>query len=628
MVIRTAIFALLAFVFARPFIPQERIPFLSQRENQSIVLLIDNSYSMQYDNEFEAAKREVLDRLNAAGTNDEFSIVAFSDDAQQLTPLSSDLALHRNVINTLRVSNRGTDFYQPFRQAEEYLHDARHDNRTIVLISDFQRNGWTGALENWKLPHEIEFIPVKVASDEAHNVFVKEFELTKRKSGEQTALRYDARIMSQGHYAGRTKVAQLLLEDEPVDRQTVPALTSTPISFQQMVSHEGFFQGSLTIGSDDALAVDNSYYFTYPVEARPSILAVDEPSAGIPSDVFFLRNVFDLGEGARYGFVSSGLQRLSVSYLRDFQVVFLSNVAALSSAQLNALHQYVETGGNLILSFGDRINIQAFSNHLQVLGVGTIDEEINARTVQAYDAIIGEVDLRHPIFNIFAGSSTGTILRPKFRRYVRVVPDSGAVVLGRYDTDDPFLVERGIGEGKVLLYTSTFNTNWTDFPVNEMYVPFVYQLVKHVLSAAEERYLYTVGDVVPLNGRPGEEWDVRTPAGDLFKIMLDEFGTGFFRETEEPGHYVAAQERSQFFFSVNINMSESELDFRDREEVYAAIVPSSEDRATSPERAAGIAIEEDENKQKLWRYVLLLVVGLFAFETYYANRKQGVKREL
>jgi len=627
MAIRTVIFALLAFAFARPYIPRERIPFLPQHARQSVVFLVDNSYSMQYGDLFEDAKQEVLDRLNAAGNDDEFSIIAFSDDAHQLTPLSDNLVLHRNVINTLLVSNRSTDFYQPLRLAEEMLQDARFDRKSIVLISDFQRNGWTGSLENWKLERDIDFIPIRIGDSNVHNVFVQEFELTKRQSGDETLLRLDARVASTGRYTGLTKMAELSVGEDVVDRQTLPAVSSTKASFQRMSTREGFVQGSLTIGSDDGLEIDNRYHFTYPVEPRPTVLAVGDPTAGNPSDVFFLRNVFDMGDGARYTFVSRGPQSLSPAYLRDYQVVFLANISSLSPGRLTALRQYVNEGGNLVLSFGERTDINMFSDHLQLLGIGRIEETVLARSVQAYEAIIGEVDLRHPVFSIFAGSGTGAILKPKFRRYMRVIPDSGAVVLGRYDTDDAFLIEHSMGDGKVLVYTSTLNTNWTDFPVNEMYVPFVYQMVQYMLSSGGERYLYEVGDVVPVRGNPGDEWDVRTPAGDVFKVIIDAFGQGYFRETEDPGQYVAAVGRSQFFFSVNIDVRESELAYRDQQEVYAAIVPPTEDLTTSPERAETMAFEDEESRQKLWRYVLLLILGLFAFETYYANRKRSMRHE-
>ncbi|MFQ5571217.1 MAG: VWA domain-containing protein [Rhodothermales bacterium] len=621
MALRAAIFGLLALVFARPFIPEEHLPFISQREDQSVVMLIDNSYSMQVGDLFERARQEALDRLDDAGRDDEFSIIAFADEAQQLTPLSRDLALHRNVVTgTLAVSNRPTDFYDPLRLAADVLQDARHDDRTIVLISDFQRNGWTGSLENWTLAENIRFVPVKVTAGGVSNAYVEAFNLGTKRTGNDVAIRYDARIKAQGRSTSQPTVARLDIDGQEVEQKTLPALPTTQVSFQRIAPREGFYQGTLALGTDD-LPVDNRYYFTYPVAGRPSILVVDEGERGSLRDAFFLQNAFALGETALYEFTTGNRQRLSRSELRNHEVVFLANVASLTGVQLGTLRAYVENGGSAVISFGEDVNLPMFSNHLRALGVGRADRTMTTTAEQGTEAIIGQVDLRHPVFELFAASGMGAILRPRFRRYARVVPDSGAAVIGTYDTDDPFLIERRLGRGKVLVYTSTFSTSWTDFPINELYVPFVYQLVKYAISRSDDRHQYTVGEVVAIQGRPGEEWDVQAPGNRLYKVPIDASGTGFFRETEAPGQYVAARGRAVFPFSVNIDAHESVLASRDEEEAYVAVVGTSENVATTPEAAAELVVEDEEKKQKLWRYVLLLVVGLFALETVLAHRR-------
>ena len=534
MALRAAIFGLLAFAFARPFIPKDRIPFISQRQDQSVVILIDRSYSMQVGDLFERARQEVLDRLDAAGRNDEFSLIAFADDVQQLTPLTRDLSLHRGVVSTLELSNRPTDFYNPLRLAAEVLRDARHDDRTLVLISDFQRNGFAGSFENWTLDANIAFVPVKIAPDDVDNAYVEQFDVRTRRTADEVVVRYDARVRAEGRSATQEQVVRLTLDQQEVDQKTLPALPSSPVSFQRMAPREGFYQGHLALNDDD-LAVDNRFYFTYPVAGRPSLLVVD----GGPGsrDAFFLSKAFDLGETALYDFEVGGRGRLSRAALRAYDVVFLANLAALTEAQLGNLRAFVERGGSLVISFGEQVDVAAFSGNLRAFGVGRADRVVTARSVQGVDAIIGEVDLRHPIFALFAASGMGAILRPKFRRYVRVVPDTHAVVVGTYDTEDPFLIERRLGQGKVLVYTSTFSTRWTDFPINELYVPFLYQMARYGVSASEARHQYTVGEVVAIKGQPDEEWEVRTPEDKLFKVTLDASGTGFFRETETPGSY-------------------------------------------------------------------------------------------
>ncbi|MGI9174952.1 MAG: BatA domain-containing protein [Rhodothermales bacterium] len=626
MAVRAALFALLALAFARPFIPREQIPFIPQREDRSVVLLVDASYSMQYDDRFAAAKQEALEWLNEAEGADEFAVVVFSNQVQQLTAFDADLATHRSVVGGLEASSRPTDVYAALRRAEEVLQDAQHNDRRIVLVSDFQRAGWSRSLENWKLDAAVGFVPVQVDSGAASNAYVEAFNLTKRRAGRQTAVRFDAQTAARGEAAEAGRDVQLTVAGEAAGSRSVPPGASGRVSFEQMAPREeaASYQGTLALAGDDGLALDDQFYFTYEVAPRPSILVVDGGS-GARRDAFFLQSAFDTGDEARYAFNVSTPERLGSGGLQGQDVVFLANVATLTEAQVRDLRRYAESGGSVVVSFGETVDLPAFSQRLRELGIGTVEGAVTPRLVQGADAIIGEVDLRHPVFSVFTGA--GAILRPTFRRYADVRPDSAATVLGRYDTGDPFLLERRLGQGRVLVYTATFNTDWTDFPIDESYIPFVYQLAAYATRRSETQRQFQVGEVVAVEGRPGETVDVRAPGNRFFKLAIGEGGTGFFRETEVPGQYVAATGRAPFYFSVNVDPAESDLDVRDVNEAYAAVVPPSDSARTSAQAGGGADVANEEAQQKLWRYLVLLVIALFVLETILANRRSGAGRK-
>ena len=627
MAVRAALFALLALAFARPFLPRDQIPFIPQREDRSAVLLIDASYSMQYADRFAAAKEEALDWLGQAEGADEFAVLVFSNRIEQLTAFDADLATHRSVVGRLEASNRPTDVYAALRRAEEVLQDAQHSDRRIVLVSDFQRAGWSRSLENWKLDSAIGFVPVPVGDSAASNAYVEAFSLTKRRAGRRTAVRFDAQTAAKGRTAEAGRAVRLTVAGEAAGTQEVSPGATGRVSFEQMAPREeaAAYQGTLALASDDELTLDNQFYFTYEVAPRPSLLVVDG-GAGPRRDAFFLQSAFDTGDEARYAFATSVPERLGPGGLQSQGVVFLANVSALTETQTRDLRRYVEGGGSVVLSFGDNVDVALLSRQLGAFGIGTAGEAVTPRLMQGAEAIIGEVDLRHPIFSVFGGAGAGAILRPTFRQYVDVLPDSAATVLGRYDTGDPFLIERRLGQGRVLVYTSTFNTDWTDFPVDESYIPFVYQLAAYATRRSEARQQFQVGDVVAVPGRPGETVDVRAPGNRVFKLTLSESGTGFFRETEVPGQYMAATGSTPFYFSVNVDPAESDLGVRDVNEAYAAVVPPSDSARTSAQ-AGGADVADEEANQKLWRYLVLLVIALFVLETILANRRSGARRK-
>lgn len=625
MAVRASLIALLALAFARPFIPQERLPFVAARADRSVVLLVDVSYSMRYADRFAAAKQAALEWLSEAEGADEFAVIAFASQPQPLTSFSADLATHRSVVAGLEATYRPTDVQAALRRAVEILREAQHDDRRIVLISDLQRAGWPGTSENWKLEEGITFVPVRVGSEEASNAYVETFNLTQRRAGRRTSVRYDARIAAQGEATTMERDVRLTVDGAEVGEQTVSPGTSGRISFEQVAPREGVYQGVLATAGD-ALPVDDQFFFTYVVAPRPTLLVVDDArsdrASGAQRDAFFLQSAFDTGDDARYAFRSVPPDRLQ-SELQGQDVVFLANLPSLSEAQVQRVKRYVEEGGSAVISFGARAELQASSELLDELGIGTVEDVVTPRLAQGTDAIIGEVDVRHPIFSVFAGSGAGAIFRPTFRRYARLAPDSATTVLGRYDTGDPFLIERRLGRGQVLVYTSTFNTDWTDFPIDESYVPFVYQLAAYATRRAEARRQFTVGDGVMVEGSPGETVDVRAPGDRLFKVAIGEDGAGLFEETEVPGHYVAAGRGAPRPFSVNVDPVESDLAARDPDEVYAALAAPPDSARTSGGAGSATEVEDEERRQKLWRYLMLLVIGLFVLETVLANRRPG-----
>ncbi len=621
MAARCAIFLLLALVFARPYLPAERLPFVAGEESESTVILVDRSFSMQHGGAFERALDAVREQLDAAGAGDEIAVVAFDESPRLLAPLEADLTVHRGAIDALSPSHRTTDYFPALQRAQDLLKDARHDRRAVVLISDFQATGWTGALDNWKLGPGIAFVPVAVGAREPANGYVEAVQVSARRSGERYVMRYDARIGMTGEV--RRREASFVVGSAEVERRVLSARASAPVSFQHVPERNGFLQGRLALDQDE-MPIDDSYYFTEEVAAEPGLLIVDSGTPAARRDAFYLRSAFELGEASRYRVEAA--DRLAESQLQRHDVVFFANRAATQPGERQALRRYVEDGGTLIISMGEAATASATTAILQELEVGRVSTIVDARDDYGYQAIVGEVDVRHPIFAPFGAN--GSLLQPKFRRYARLEPSNGTNVIGRFDSGDPFVAERALGRGLVLFYASTFNTSWTDMPLDEMYVPFVYQLAGYGTGRRDAHHVFTVGEPVAFVGEPGNAWEIRAPRDRIYRVTVEDDGRGHFRETDVPGHYTAVSGPRTRMFSVNVDPRESDLTARDPEEVYAAVVAPTESEPRTPEQAAAAILADDEQKQKLWRLLLLVVIGLFAVETYFAHRRAhgGEKR--
>ena len=587
MLLRAAVLMLLAMVFARPYLLQEDVPFVLERQQESVVILMDVSLSMQHEGRFAQALELAQERLNRGN---EWAVVTFSRGAEQLTALGRDRDLHRAALSRLEPSYASTDFFPALSLAADILQDARYASRTIVLVSDFQQTGFSAAMDDPVLPAGIAFEPVAVGSGTIDNRYFTDFAATLHRRGELVAIHLDARIHPEGEVTLTLNGSEEAVQYGPV------------VSFRPVTDRTGPVLGQLFIG-DTEMRADDYHYFTYNVRPRPEIVIVDP---ALPQRAaFFLRSAFELGETSRYRVAV----RRAPTQLSGADLVIVADVAALNVSDIRALTDFAERGGSVVLACSS----SELPGPSALLGTGRANAIVSSYDLQSAAAIIGGVDDQHPALALFAG---GPILRPRFRQYVQVAADSLAQTIAVYDTGDPFLIERPLGQGRVLLFSSSLSTEWTDLPLTEVYVPLLYQIAGYATGISAAQPAYTVGDAVSITGAPDGVWEVSDPEGAIYTVEADSAGTGFFRQTDLPGHYRIRQGRSGFSMAVNVDPREADLTARDAEEAYAAV---------TYQRTASVETEhlpeDQEQRQNLWRVLLIVVLGLFVLESVLSSRR-------
>jgi len=627
LLIRAAIIALLAFAFARPYFPRDKIQLNITEEDKSIVIFIDNSYSISYASSFDRIKKEAKNIIDNAGRRDEISITVFSDHAQQLTPFTSDKNILINTLDqNVKLSYRTTDYYNSLQLAEEILNNANNPRHIVMMISDFQDNGFGSHFQQWKLDPGITFVPVNIAPENIDNSYINSFNLRQSKTNKAKATEFKAEISQNGKITGRENTCDLYINNSNISGQKINPEQTNQAFFQQFNLKRGNFQGYLKT-NDDNLNIDNIHYFTYEVTDLPRILCIDGRLGNRQSDNFFLRSAFSFGDESIFRFTSNRTTYIAKNNLKKYDMVFLANINTLSGNRLTSIMEYVSEGGNIIISFGDNINVGSAARIMQKFGVGKIMNPDDIKNTTARNTIITDINFRHPVFSLFGESGAGELYRPKFRRYIEIEPDSNAVVLGSFDSGYPFLIEKKSGKGKIFIYTSTFNTSWTDFPVHDIYVPFLYQLANYILIDKQRKNSYLIGETIALNGNPDELWKINTPDNNKFDIKADETGLGRFVQTDIPGNYKAVAKTKTFYFSVNVDIRESDLKFRNPEETFA-IVSRKRENANAVIAGTGTGDKTDEeNEQKIWKYILLILIVMFAFETFYAHNNIKIEKK-
>ncbi len=86
-------------------------------------------------------------------------------------------------------------------------------------------------------------------------------------------------------------------------------------------------------------------------------------------------------------------------------------------------------------------------------------------------ARLGALEYGHPLFEVFRGPRTGDFAAARFYGYRSVTPAASVQMLARFDDGSPALLERKVGNGRVLMWTSTLDIFWNDLAIKPVFCP-------------------------------------------------------------------------------------------------------------------------------------------------------------
>ncbi len=612
LLLRAAVIVLLVLAFARPLFNQS-VARLLDADPQSAVILLDLSMSMRWQDNFDQAKAEALAVVDRLSGGDELGLIAFSGAAEVVRELDTEDGQLRELIESFDEPGFGSTRYYPnLRLADQMLEDSRYENRAIYLISDFQEVGLQGADESWKLAPGVALYLIDVGSADSENLVLTDVRSPEQLLEDSAQQQIFARVRSTGtQYLGSGEVS-LSLNGQMVDRRPVDLTDRSEqvVTFAVDFEAEGDYVGEIRIAGDD-FADDNAYYFTVDVLPKINVLLVN----GEASD-----NWFD-DEGHWFGLAVSSTDsspfslqtidpaELSAAAMRQSDVVALLNVGELTSSQAAALGEYVVNGGSLLIAPGDKVDERAFNQQLGEISPARL-EQVGLLGRDDY-LVIADYDRRHPILR-----PLGSDWSARFQGHWRLTPSEDAKVLMQFDNTEAALVENDVGEGKVLLFASSLDLEWNNLALQGLFLPFVHETLRHLVRSEAGQSAYEIGDSINL-AQFVSDADVAVQDANGRSVSLE---ANNLQRATSPGLFTATSGAVSRRYAVNILPEESNFTRVATSTLYDAVVNPDTSPLQSREALTAQLIEELENPQRLWWWILTLVMVLLLVEVLVANR--------
>src|SRR5258708_5867232 len=468
--LRTLLLLLLALAFANPFINRTAANMSSEK---LLLLVIDNSFSMRAGTRLADARREALSVLSSKSPADRAQVMALGSQIQVLTQPSQDSGALRAAVESLQPGDSHGNFGELARSLRS-LAESIPTPIELHLFSDMQKSAMPASFAELALSANISLALHPVVKNPVPNWTVESVNVPGQ-VWDPKKTRVQVVVAGFGPPAATRRVS-LVVNGKTLATQTVavPANGRATTEFQSLDVPYGFTRCEVRIDSADEFPADDASIFAVNrTDPRRALFVADAGDSRSP--LYFKSAIGSAVESAfALDVVSAG--EAANQQLSNYAFVVLSDLISIPANFESALVRYVQGGGSVWIVEGTSA---AHSTRVPVFGGNVLDSHDYSRTSDRYS----NVAVPNPSYRSL--ETTYYWSGVKFYFAVRVDPGDARVVAHLTD-GTPLLLEKKMGEGHVLLFTSGLDNLTNDFPLHPIFVPFVEQTALY-LSGTERR---------------------------------------------------------------------------------------------------------------------------------------------
>jgi hypothetical protein len=625
---------LVVLAFARPFFNSEAVrAAVATGGAREVVILLDRSASMGYGDRWTRARDEARRIVGGLSGNDRATLVLFDQALEEAVRATSDRSSLETAINEAEVSAGATRFAPALRLAQSRLQQSSQPRLEAYLISDFQRSGWERQ-EDIRLPEGATITPVSVAEAETSNLAVSSLRIDREQFSSEERATITAGFTNRGARPVVNQEVRLQIDGRQLHAQTlnVPPNASASMTFPPVTVAASSMQGAIRAGAD-ALPSDNDFYFVLN-PTRPVSVLVIGAEGGRDSARFFTTalEVSEVNSDPLFRSEVVPAARVGPEHFRNRSVVVLNNATSLSTAAAAALASFVERGGGLLMALGDQTPLRSDSPLIPGALGGMID-----RSSRGAGGMLGHLDYSHPVFEPFKSQRQTNFSRIRFWRYRSLTPGPDDRPVARFDDGGAALVERRVGSGRVLVFTSTLDRDWNEGPAYpDVFVPLMYQITRYLAQYEQPEAWHTIGRMLDISaavgsivregqasaagGPGGASGVVVSPSGE--QVRLGQGGVHSVPLAEQGFYSVrlaGSGERRPFSVAANIDPVESDLTSLSPNDLLLSATGGGGSRGQSLENP-DLTPAEKERQQSIWWFLLVAGLAALLIEAVLSNR--------
>ncbi len=491
------------------------------RGTAATAVLVDTSLALRFHEGrgvlFDEARKEARAAIAALQAEEPVALVACGPSARVVAPLSFEKARAVGLVDELQPGYGVADLNRCLDVAARALDESPLKGRRLVVVSAFTQPSLrletpppvVHGPQGQALKAEVLLRDVASGRTELPNVALVDARAEAAPQVGPRAWQFTFTVRNAGATAVQDAPLQLEVGGQVVAKGFVDVAGHG--TAQKTLGWRFPQGGTATVKASlapDALTEDDTRTLVVPVPKEARALVVN----GAPSPQKFRDEAFFLESSlaAAGSPVRTVVRDTDAAWREDFagfDALFLLNVPAPPADVAARLLAFVQGGGGLFVSLGDRVDADAWNATMGAvlprrLRVVKTAVEPGAPDAQARSARLQSVAVGHAIFTPFTGRAREGLLSTRFSRYFLFETEgaSPVEVLGTMDDGAPVFLASRQGKGRVLLYSSSVDADWSDLPIRTGFLPLVQRIAAWLTGSLDEReeLKARVGEVLTL----------------------------------------------------------------------------------------------------------------------------------
>lgn len=608
--------ACLVFAFAQPYFPKQNEELVAGKKSVSVY--IDNSFSMDAQTNdgdlLYLAKQKAIQIANSFKPTDEFQLLTNDFEGKHQRFVSREDFL--NFVDEVKESSATRLISEVQEKQIDALKNSASSSQTAFILSDFQKS--TNDIANLTVDSNIVTNAVQFKANLNSNIYVDSvwFENPIRQINKDETVK--VKVVNSSTENAQVRL-ELIINNQTKSFSNVlveaNSFAETNLTFK--IREEGIKACEIKISEypNPTILYDDSYYFSYLLDKKASVLAINESAEYNDTTKGNINQLFNLDDYFKLTNVSVG--NVNYAEISNYNLIILNGINSVSSGLQNELLKYVSAGGDVVVFPGVNADVKSYNELLLSLNIGRIEKKDTANTKVSY------LNYNHPLYKTVFEEEPKNIDLPKVFTHYPLTKNakSRSEQLMSLQNGDDFLAVFTNDNGKVYFYSVPLNESFGNLGSHSIFVATMLRIAEN--SGIQKRMSYT------LNGEPVIIKDKNYKLEDLH-INKGQGNNDFIPEAQRQRGDVALYVSSQISesgnyeiynkeeligaFGLNYDRKESDLTTFNESDLVSLLKDKNIILSSVADKKDVVSASTYSASSKLWKWLIVCALAFIAIE--------------